>query len=539
MKRMANFNLENDMNSLLKFDAPLSKGPMMRWQRKMTENSMNGSLMNGSMNCSVSNTSISTSKTPMKSSSSNSSMSSGNLNKSKTPSGLTFKTPKGKKKTPGRGSKTPKTPGASGADRFIPSRNSTTMDISHYKMTHSNDQNVDPELTSPSKLHFQKAMSDNLNGDCLDKKILAFRKKAPQAPEGHLNNMRVLYSQSKTPGSSVRKTTRVIPQVPERILDAPDILDDYYLNLLDWSANNHLAVALGPAVYIWNASSGEIVQLFQMENSEEYVSSVAWIKEGNYLAVGTSGAEVQLWDVAQQKRLRTMTSQASRIGALSWNSFILSSGSRSGAIHHHDVRIAEHHVASLESHSQEVCGLKWSPDGRYLGSGGNDNVLNIWSAESTGSPLHTFTQHMAAVKALAWCPWQPSVLASGGGTADRHIRFWNCNTGVCLNSVDTKSQVCALQWSTHYKELISSHGFAQNQLTIWKYPTMTKVTELEGHTARVLHMAMSPDGTTVVSAAADETLRLWKCFAVDQEKKTKGTKTIATKPNSLLSLRRL
>ena len=34
----------------------------------------------------------------------------------------------------------------------------------------------------------------------------------------------------------------------------------------------------------------------------------------------------------------------------------------------------------------------------------------------------------------------------------------------------------------------------------------------QGHTARVLHMAQSPDGSTVVSAAADETLRFWKCF---------------------------
>ncbi len=40
-----------------------------------------------------------------------------------------------------------------------------------------------------------------------------------------------------------------------------------------------------------------------------------------------------------------------------------------------------------------------------------------------------------------------------------------------------------------------------------------------GHTSRVLHLAMSPDGQTVVSAAADETLRLWKCFAVDAQKK--------------------
>lgn len=42
---------------------------------------------------------------------------------------------------------------------------------------------------------------------------------------------------------------------------------------------------------------------------------------------------------------------------------------------------------------------------------------------------------------------------------------------------------------------------------------------LKGHTARVLHLSMSPDSQMVVSAAADESLRIWNCFAQDQEKK--------------------
>ncbi len=76
-----------------------------------------------------------------------------------------------------------------------------------------------------------------------------------------------------------------------------------------------------------------------------------------------------------------------------------------------------------------------------------------------------------------------------------------------LNAIDTGSQVCSLLWSPHEKEILSSHGFSQNQLCLWNYPSMTKVKELTGHTSRVLHMAMSPDGSSVCSAAADETLR--------------------------------
>ena len=159
-----------------------------------------------------------------------------------------------------------------------------------------------------------------------------------------------------------------------------------------------------------------------------------------------------------------------------------------------------------------MCGLKWSPNGQQLASGGNDNLLHIWDA-SNDRPTHRITSHQAAVKALAWCPFQSNLLASGGGTADRCIKFTNTHTGAVLNSIDTASQVCALQWSRHEREILSSHGFSQNQLCLWKYPSMVKVAEFTGHTSRVLHMAQSPDGTTVVSAAADETLRFWRVFA--------------------------
>lgn len=56
-------------------------------------------------------------------------------------------------------------------------------------------------------------------------------------------------------------------EAPERILDAPDVVNDFYLNLIDWSLTNLLAVALGPSVYLWNADKGDAGESFSLNVS--------------------------------------------------------------------------------------------------------------------------------------------------------------------------------------------------------------------------------------------------------------------------------
>lgn len=60
-----------------------------------------------------------------------------------------------------------------------------------------------------------------------------------------------------------------------------------------------------------------------------------------------------------------------------------------------------------------------------------------------------------------------------------------------------------------------------NQIVCWKYPSLEKVTTLMGHTSRVLFLAMSPDGETIVTGAGDETLRFWNVFPKKEETKEK------------------
>ncbi len=160
------------------------------------------------------------------------------------------------------------------------------------------------------------------------------------------------------------------------------------------------------------------------------------VKQGNLVAVGTHRGLVQVWDVAASRRISELSGHDARVGALAWNGDTLSSGSRDRAILQRDIRVppqvAERKLVrsglllnctevlngafngTLQiSHRQEVCGLKWSPDGQYLASGGNDNKLFVWNLSSL-QPVHSFTEHIAAVKAIAWSPHHHGLLASGG-----------------------------------------------------------------------------------------------------------------------------
>lgn len=243
---------------------------------------------------------------------------------------------------------------------------------------------------------------------------------------------------------------------------------------MDWGAStNTIALALGKTIYGWNAETADILQLCEYETIDD-ACSLAWIQQGKTLAIGLNDGTIELWDVEAKKRyeqlnqlkssvifdrfcfikfsLRTMDGHAERVGSLAWNSFVLTSGSLDRSIIHHDVRVRDHAIATLSGHAEEVCGLEYSTDFKYLASGGNDNKVNIWpiiagSNANKNEAIYQFDQHRAAVRAIAWCPWQTNLLATGGGTADRTIKFWNINNGQLIDSIDAKSQVSALLWS--------------------------------------------------------------------------------------------
>lgn len=312
-----------------------------------------------------------------------------------------------------------------------------------------------------------------------------------------------------------------------------EISDDFYCNLIDWGHHGLIALGAEALVFILDYESKKIKTILDAR-FENYYTNVTAVSFSNresprkhLLAVGTNYCDVAILDCEASKKIVTFSGDDAyrKVCALDWHpvhTSVVTAGLYDGLVVSYDTRIHGQAAVTTKfnAHTQSACGLEWSPDGKFLASGSNDNSLKIWEG-TKDSLLFSFEKHQAAVKALAWCPWKSNLLVSGGGTADGMIRLWDISHGVCVDHIDTGYQVCAVKWSTHTKEFVSSHGFGSNSLIVWKYPKLKRTNELVTHSSRVLNMVSSPDGSTIASCSEDAILHFSKLWDTSNEEKNR------------------
>ncbi|PNH02329.1 Protein FIZZY-RELATED 2 [Tetrabaena socialis] len=129
---------------------------------------------------------------------------------------------------------------------------------------------------------------------------------------------------------------------------------------------------------------------------------------------------------------------------------------------------------------------RWSPDDRQLASGGNDNQLYIWSLGAT-TPTLKFSDHTAAVKVGR----ARAAKACGAGHAGKVEAIQKGRDGAPESETEP-----------------SRGGGRASSAAL---PPQLYV-GYDCHTLRVLYLAVSPDGQTIVTGAGDETLRFWSVF---------------------------
>ena len=157
-------------------------------------------------------------------------------------------------------------------DRFIPLR--TSIDVMVGRNLLQDKENVDQKVPVLASICSQQKAEEPTSYKN-KKRILRFNREKVYQPEET-----ALVQDMATKGlikinKSERKLCKITKKA-EKVLDAPGLINDYYLNLLDWGKKNLLAVCLGEGAFVWNASTQEGHQFFTSENPLMIPTSVAW-----------------------------------------------------------------------------------------------------------------------------------------------------------------------------------------------------------------------------------------------------------------------
>lgn len=178
-------------------------------------------------------------------------------------------------------------------------------------------------------------------------------------------------------------------------------------------------------------------------------------------------------------------------------------------------------------HNAEVCGMQWVWDDKFLVTSSADSIVNVYSTSQasteTTAPLFSLTQHLSTVKAIAQVPFMGSnVIATGGGTNDHCVRFWDLCNGSLITSHDTGNQISGINFDRYYREMTTSHGQPKSVISTWKYISgaaddsqFIAVNHLE-QTSRVLSMVQSPCGEYTLAGMEDESIAIYDTYKKDE-----------------------
>lgn len=420
-----------------------------------------------------------------------------------------------------------------------------------------------------------------------------------------------------------------------RVLDAPNLKDDFYCSLLAYSPNcDTLVVGLGNLLYAWSESHG--VRLLNGGTRDgAWLTSVAFSSTQGckaILAYGRSNCILSLVSLYDSRAPfdgdhyfpqapilpRFEVRHPAPISCVRWRPTytIRRSGNphnshhrtlakmedllvsdEVGTVYYYSVEWPERWeldrnnwpgemvlMAIIKVHSQQICGLSWSHSGDLFATGGNDNLCSLFETanvtsrwdravraaarrqEQLSQPSNTASEnltpqqltpqavelkpgdekqrwrHAAAVKAIAFCPWQDGLVATGGGSNDKCIHFFHTCSGAALATISVSAQVTSLIWSNTRREIAATFGYAEPEhpyrIAIFSWPDCRQIGAIPwdgGH--RALYAIPYPRGARdvdhrtrnrhsaegcIVVAASDNSVKFHEVWAQDSKSATGG-----------------
>ncbi|MBE8970250.1 serine/threonine protein kinase [Nostocales cyanobacterium LEGE 12452] len=293
------------------------------------------------------------------------------------------------------------------------------------------------------------------------------------------------------------------------------------VNALAISPDGHTLTSSGDDknIKLWDLNSKKV--LASLSGHSQAVKSVTFSPDGKILATASDDKTIKLWQVETLKEICTLLGHSHAVKSLAFspNGQILASGSRDKTVKLWDVNTGTE-ICTIIGHQLQVNGVAFSPQGQLLASASYDRTIRLWQIESSQrelqnrpcySLLSTLSGHAWAVLTVAFSP-NGKILATGSD--DNTIKLWEVNTGQLICTLVGHSwSVVAVAFTADGETLLSAS--CDKTVKLWRVSTAEEIVTLSGHIDSVSAVAVSKVTQLIASGSRDKTIKLWQLVEQD------------------------